>query len=207
MHSLCIPQNSEILNRIISSQQVLEIFPKIHIFAMWLLVYECDFLFRHKLYFEPNILFEDILFATYAFSKTQKAMFIDKPLYHYRTSRKGSIMDTNDKNLHKVASSHFSLAKNFYHHSTLAQSKANKAFLLHWSIFYVKETLRDIQKTGYAKELTFNKNDIRFFMPLLPIKYRFCGFFPRIYGFPKLCRLAMLDIIKSRKIPLFNNKA
>ena len=195
---LFIPQESEIFNRIVSSAEVLMSVPKIHFYAMWVFVYECDFLFRHKLCFEPNILFEDILFATYAFSLTQRAMFTDIPLYHYRVVRKGSIMDTKDKNLHRVANSHFALAKAFHKYATCAKDEDKRAYLEHWSIFYVKETLRDIQRLGYGEKLDFSKSDITPFMPLLPMKYRFCATFPRIYGFPKRCRIKLMDFIKCK---------
>ncbi|RDU62100.1 hypothetical protein [Helicobacter sp. MIT 14-3879] len=98
-------------------------------------------------------------------------------------------MNSRNKNIIKSTYSYFIIAKSFYEYSFNSSKQLLKDYFLFWSIFYLKETLRCIQITGYKKELGFSKSDLARFYSLLKGKYKFCFHFPRIYGFPKKVRI------------------
>lgn len=187
-----LPKQYEL--KLISTQNILQDFPCIHFYNVWLFVYNKDFLAKHHLLFEPNIFFEDVLFASYAFSLADKIIITPTPAYNYRISRDGSIMNTLSKvKIYHSVYSYFTIAKRFFQYKTNATSQLKKEYFLFCGCFYLKQTLRKLQLTGYAKDLGFSKDDLRAYLPYIKGKYRFCFHFPRIYGFPKKVRLFIVN--------------
>lgn len=180
-----------------SCKNILNDLPTIHYHVVWLFVYRCDLIFENKCSFEPCIYYEDVLFTSYVFTFMERLKVVNEAVYHYRVKRQDSIMTTQSrtKSLHS-AFSHFMLTKRFCEYSLQTQDEQIRAYLLYWSVFYIKGTLREIQVFGYIAELGFTKADLKPFLPYIKGKYRFCYHFPRIYGFPKRLRLAIQALWK-----------
>ncbi|WP_394989606.1 glycosyltransferase [uncultured Helicobacter sp.] len=196
--AIFFPTNDE--NKIFNYADILQQYPHICVYSVWLFVYQCDFLFHTTHMFEPYIYHEDNLFISYLLTLTQRAYIADTPIYHYRVSRQGSIMNTKTKvRFCDGVYSYFILTKRFYELSHDAQHEIQRNYLWYWASFFLKETLRGLQKYGYTKELRFNKSDLKTFYPFMDKKYRFCYHFPRIYGFPKKLRLWFMRYFSAKQ--------
>lgn len=176
-------------NRFCGYKDILYLFPNIHFYCVWLFVYRCDFLFDNNFKFEPNIMYEDVLFTSYVFTFSNNIYISNIPIYNYRINRDGSIMNTKTKeSFCKSAYSYFVLSKRFFEFYKVSDDERKKYFM-YWGVFYLKETLRCLQIFGYIDEIGFSKSQLSIFYPYMSGKYKFCFHFPRIYGFPKRIRL------------------
>lgn len=190
-----VPKKLE--NRIFSPKDILLSIPKLHLYSVYSSIFSCDFLARWNLYFEAFIIFEDILFMQIAFTLAKHFYITSEAIYHYRTCREDSIMNTKSRQKTlKATFSYFKLASIFLSHSLNAQDDVFKTYFRHWAIFYAKETLRKVQFLSYIDDIGFTKQDLKPFVQLLPLKYRFCYRFPLVYGFPKRVRLLLEQFIR-----------
>ena len=183
---------------LLSYKDILQDFPHIHFYVVWLFTCRCDFLLQNNFRFEPNIIYEDVLFTSYVFIFSESIYISNIPIYNYRISRENSIMNTKTKeHFYKSAYSHFMLSKRFFEFCEDNNDEMRKKYFMHWGIFYLKETLRHLQRFGYIDEFGFSKSELRVLYPYLRGKYKFCFHFPRIYGFPKRLRLFIAKLFRS----------
>ena len=183
---------------LLSYKDILQDFPHIHFYVVWLFTCRCDFLLQNNFRFEPNIIYEDVLFTSYVFIFSESIYISNIPIYNYRISRENSIMNTKTKeHFYKSAYSHFMLSKRFFEFCEDNNDEMRKNYFMHWGIFYLKETLRHLQRFGYIDEFGFSKSELRVLYPYLRGKYKFCFHFHRIYGFPKRLRLFIAKLFRS----------
>ena len=153
-------------------------------------VINANFLFKNNLSFMKGIIYEDVLFCTLAIFYA-KSVYVDStPIYNYFLSPDSIMRGKMNRNKRKIAIHSYYKIIIFYYdlYSThLSNPILKKHFLNNATRFY-KELLRQLQFSGY-KDASFKKRDIAFFLSHLSFKYKFCFYFPRIYGFPKKLRI------------------
>ena len=72
---------------LLSYKDILQDFPHIHFYVVWLFTCRCDFLLQNNFRFEPNIIYEDVLFTSYVFIFSESIYISNIPIYNYRISR------------------------------------------------------------------------------------------------------------------------
>ncbi|MCX2717778.1 hypothetical protein OQH61_08545 [Helicobacter sp. MIT 21-1697] len=154
--------------------------------------------FENNLSFIPHIIYEDIAFCTQAVLRCKTLYISHKQIYNYvfspNSTMRGQLQ--RDKWI-KITYSYF-ITLDFFKQALLESSDDVLREYYHRTCLDIaKRLMRSLQFVGYTQELGFNKQDLAPFLPYIKGKYRICYHFPRIYGFPKRCRLAFKQWLES----------
>lgn len=153
---------------------------------------QAAYLYGASLCFIPHIIYEDVPFCTQAIVGAQ-SVYIDRThIYNYRLSPSSIMRAKRDRAAYeRQARSYHVILLYFWQLERESGQEEVRAFCERRLIWHAKELMRTLEFVGYASNLGFSKQDLEPFLPYLKGKYRFCYHFPRIYGFPKRCRLAL----------------
>ncbi|RAX51710.1 hypothetical protein CCY99_08535 [Helicobacter sp. 16-1353] len=196
------------INRPIKTLSILRDFPTFKPQNMaWLYTHNVEFLRSHNLRFTPKVYHEDDLFGRYAFALSSRIFITNTPLYNYRINRPNSIMNTHSLTRKKHSlNSYFLIINRFLDLADLLkcvncksdeicnECDLRKGFLIYSAREFIIYFLKLLQTIGYKNDLEFSKNDIKKLLPYMESRRRFCVYFPRIYGFPKMLKMKFKKI-------------
>lgn len=194
------PLPSSLENKLFQEKEIFAFLENEFIASAPLFVINANLIFKNNLSFMKGIIYEDVLFCTLAIFYA-KSVYVDStPIYNYFLSPDSIMRGKMDKNKRKLAIESYRQIVIFYY--DLYSKHLNNQFLrkhfFNNALRFYKELLRQLQFSGY-KNASLKKQDIAFFLPHLPFKYRFCFYFPRVYGLPKKLRISFKHFLESLK--------
>ncbi|RAX53993.1 hypothetical protein CCY99_04740 [Helicobacter sp. 16-1353] len=152
--------------------------------AIWNYIYNADFLLNHNIKFIPKIYHEDVLFSKYAFVVSSDIFIANRIIYNYRI-RSGSITTTivNELSIPHMKhslNSYYLIINSLISLANTMENQLKKEFLLDSGKSFIPLLLNYLPFVGYAKDLDFNKSDLKKLLPHIKFSHRFCVYCPRI---------------------------